>query len=276
MSYDLHLHSTCSDGSLSPQELVRKAKLRGLTGISLTDHDSILGLTEAALEAEQIQLDFLPGIELSTDYGALEIHILGYNFDSRNPALITKLKTIIASRNERARLMVQKLNQQGIPLTWEQVCAQTTGQFVGRNHIYRALEDAGLIKHMTGGPRPFDYYLGKKSPAYVPHQEIDTMEAITLILEAGGVPVLAHPGRMGDDSMIPRLVDSGLKGLEVYYPTHSSEMEAKYRGLAKKYGLVVTGGSDYHGTFSQTRIGDSRVTDITGLKTAFQKIIIKK
>ncbi|MCL6592257.1 MAG: PHP domain-containing protein [Firmicutes bacterium] len=266
MSYDLHLHSTCSDGSLTPQELVRKAKGRGLSGISLTDHDTIAGLAEAALEAARIQIDFVPGIELSTDYGALEIHILGYYLDPQHPALLAKLKTIIESRTARARLMVEKLNEQGIPLTWEQVLAETTGQFVGRNHIYQALVNAGLAKPVAGFARPYDYYLGNNSPAYVPHQEIDTMEAIALIRGAGGVPVLAHPGRMGDDSMIPRLVDSGLQGLEVYYPTHGPEMEAKYRRLAWKYGLVPTGGSDYHGSFSLIRIGDFGVTDISGLQ----------
>jgi predicted metal-dependent phosphoesterase TrpH len=271
MSYDLHLHSTCSDGSLPPQELVRKAKIRGLTGMALTDHDSIAGLAEAALEAARIGLDFLPGIELSTDYGPLEIHILGYYFDPQNHALLAKLKTIIDSRNQRARLIVQKLNEQGIHLTWEQVLAETTGQFIGRNHIYLALANAGLAKPVAGFSRPFDYYLGNTSPAYVPHQEIGTLEAIAIIREAGGVPVLAHPGRMGDDSMIPQLVDCGLQGLEVYYPTHGREMEAKYRNLARKYRLAATGGSDYHGSFSPIRIGDSRVADISGLRQLSKK-----
>jgi predicted metal-dependent phosphoesterase TrpH len=269
MSYDLHLHSVRSDGSFTPRELVRKAINRGLTGIALTDHDSIDGLEEGILEAGRLGLDFVPGIELSTDYGALEIHILGYHFDYRNQGLIRKLKAIVDTRAERARQMVRKLNEQGIPLDWEKVQAQTTSKFVGRNHIYRALEDAGLVR--TIYPRPFDHYLGKNSPAYVPHREIDTMEAIELILKTGGVPVLAHPGRMGDDSMIPKLVEAGLQGLEVYYPVHTPEMVARYRGIAKKYGLVITGGSDFHGVYGQTRIGDSQVTDISGLKQFSKK-----
>lgn len=261
MGFDLHTHSTYSDGSLKPQELVRKAIKSGLDGIALTDHDTVSGIEKAIAESKKHQFTFLPGIELTTDFGEVEVHILGYNLDYLNPALILKLNTILESRKERARLIIKKLNKAGIPLSWENVKADSTSGFVGRAHIYRALQSSGLIA--SGHNREaFNYYLGKNGIAYVPHREIDTFEAIALIREAGGIPVLAHPGRMADDRLIARLVDNGLGGIEVYYPTHTTEQAERYLKLAEKYKLTITGGSDYHGAFSQTKLGDAQVQEI--------------
>lgn len=258
MGYDLHTHSIYSDGSLKPKEIIQKAVKSGLDGIALTDHDTVAGLEEAKLESDKYQFTFLPGIELTTDFGAVEAHILGYSFDYKNLILLRKLDTILEARKERARLIIKKLNKAKIPLSWEKVEAETTSKFVGRAHIYRALQSSGLVSSGFGR-EAFGYYLGKNGVAYVPHQEIGTFEAIALIIEAGGVPVLAHPGRMADEQLIAQLVKNGLQGIEAHYPTHTSEQTERYLKLAADYKLIVTGGSDYHGAFSQTKLGDGQV-----------------
>jgi 3',5'-nucleoside bisphosphate phosphatase len=263
MGYDLHIHSIYSDGTLKPVELITKAINKGLSGIALTDHDSIAGIHEAALEAARHQYILIPGVELTTDYGTTEVHILGYNFDLHNQEILQKLEKIVESRNERAKLIIQKLTQHNLPLSWEKVRVQTTSRFVGRSHIFKALEIEGMIakEHRQSA---FEYYLGKNGVAFVPHSEIGTLEAIKLINNAGGISVLAHPGRMNNDSLIPEFVTSGLKGLEVFYPTHKSQQTAKYLALAKQYQLFSTGGSDYHGALGHARLGDAQVEEISG------------
>ncbi len=261
MGYDLHTHSTYSDGSLKPQELIQKAVRSGLDGIALTDHDTVSGIDEAVVEAKKHHFVFIPGIELTTDFGDSEVHILGYNLNYNNPKLLQKLEAILGSRAERARLIIKKLNKARIPLSWEKVKAETTSRFIGRAHIYRALQASGLIS-ISNGREAFGYYLGKSGIAYVPHQEVGTFEAIGLINETGGIPVLAHPGRMADDQLIAKLAQNGLQGIEAYYPAHTPELTERYLKLAAKYKLTVTGGSDYHGAFSQTRLGDAQVKEI--------------
>lgn len=261
MGYDLHTHSTYSDGSLKPGKLIEKAIKKGLDGIALTDHDTIAGIAEAVTAAEKQRFIFLPGIELTTDFGNSEAHILGYNFDHTNPKLLQKLDAILKSRNERARLIIKKLNEARIPLSWEKVKAETNSRFIGRAHIYRALQSSGLIP-ITAGREVFGYYLGRNGIAYVPHQEINAFEAIELIIEAGGIPVLAHPGRMADEALISNFVKNGLQGIEAYYPTHTMEQTEHYLKLAAKYKLIVTGGSDFHGAFSQTKLGDAQVEEV--------------
>ena len=258
MGYDLHIHSTYSDGTLKPKQLILKAMERGLAGIALTDHDTIGGIREALEEAQSHNYIFVPGVELTTDYEENEVHILGYNFNYQDERLVKKLDIIVKARNERAKLILKKLKSHGISLAWEKVKAQTSSRFIGRTHIFKAMAASGLVKkendHAT-----FEYYLGKKGIAYVPHMEIGTMEAISLINESGGISVLAHPGRMGDDHLIAQLVSAGLKGIEAYYPTHSAEMTQRYLAVAAKYNLVVTGGSDYHGAFSTVKMGEAQV-----------------
>jgi len=285
LGYDLHTHSTYSDGSLKPGKLIEKAIKKGLDGIALTDHDTIAGIAEAVTAAEKQRFTFLPGIELTTDFGNSEAHILGYNFDHTNPKLLQKLDAILESRNERARLIIKKLkllqkldailksrnerarliikklNEARIPLSWEKVKAETNSRFIGRAHIYRALQSSGLIP-ITAGREVFGYYLGRNGIAYVPHQEINAFEAIELIIEAGGIPVLAHPGRMADEALISNFVKNGLQGIEAYYPTHTMEQTEHYLKLAAKYKLIVTGGSDFHGAFSQTKLGDAQVEEV--------------
>ena len=257
----LHVHSIYSDGTLKPKELIAKAITKELQGIALTDHDSIAGIAEAREEVEQNNFLLVPGIEMTTDYGQIEAHILGYNFDLTNVRLHQKLQAVQTSRSERARKILKKLNTNRIPLSWEQVKSKTTSSFIGRTHIFKALEASGQVAGLQRR-EAFEYYLGKNGIAFVPHEELSTLEAIDLIRSAGGVAVLAHPGRMGANPLIAKLIKAGLNGIEVHYPSHTPEMVAIYLKLAAKYQLVVTGGSDYHGAFGRTKLGEAQVESI--------------
>ena len=261
MGYDLHIHSIYSDGMFQPVELIEMAVARGVTGIALTDHDTVAGVAEALEEAGRRGFELIPGVELTTDYGPSEVHILGYDFDLQAPDLLRKLETIVAGRNERARTIIRKLNKHGIPITWEKVRAKTTSRFVGRAHIFKALEAERLI-HSEHRRDAFDYYLGNNGLAYEPHREIEALEAVELIAASGGIPVLAHPGRMANDRLISELREAGLKGLEVYYPSHTPDLVARYLEIAERNNLYITGGTDFHSTYNQIRIGDYQVKEI--------------
>jgi len=259
MGFDLHTHSRCSDGNSTPEELIREATAKELEGIALTDHDTVAGIAAAAAEAEHTGFRFIPGIELTTDFGTKEAHILGYGFDWRHPGLTRKLETIIAAREERAKQIIARLNKRLIPLDWETVKSCATGGFIGRPHIFKAMELKGYIDR-DHRDEYFNYYLGQDGGvAYVPHLEIETEEAVELINEVGGIPVLAHPGRIGSEEFLRELIGFGLKGLEVYYPAHSPEQTAHFRELAEKLGLYATGGSDYHGKPGRAELGAAQV-----------------
>jgi predicted metal-dependent phosphoesterase TrpH len=263
--FDLHMHSIYSDGSLVPAELAKQAAEIGLEGFALTDHDSVDGQEEAEKTAKLYRVLFIPGVEITTDYGNKEAHILGYNIDYRLPELTAKFETILTARVKRAKQIIAKLNRHRVPLTWEMVAGRTNGRFVGRPHIFKAMEAMDLVDPLQRNAY-FDYYLGQNGVAYVPHQEIETAEAIRLILKAGGIPVLAHPGRNSNEAFIADLVGYGLKGLEVYYPSHTSEMVKFYLGLAERYHLYATGGSDYHGDMSHATMGEAVAPALGWLK----------
>ncbi|HYH04913.1 MAG TPA: PHP domain-containing protein, partial [Bacillota bacterium] len=235
MGFDLHIHSIYSDGTLTPAQLVAEAVAKGLDGMALTDHDTIDGLPEVLEAGKGQNLRVIPGIELTTDFGKIEAHILGYNLDYHQPALVSKLEVILEARVGRVHEMIKRLNHRRIVLSWDEVKAMTNSRFVGRSHVFKAMEHRGLIDPMRRRDA-FEYYLGKDGVAYVPHREIETREAIELITSAGGVPVLAHPGRVGADPYIKQLVDYGLRGVEVYYPTHTPELVKRYLRIAREYG----------------------------------------
>jgi predicted metal-dependent phosphoesterase TrpH len=261
MGFDLHIHSIYSDGAITPRELIAEAKRKGLSGIALTDHDTVDGLDEAVRAAQQENFCLIPGIELTTDYGKVEAHILGYNFDFHAPKLLRKLELILSSRKERVLEMIKRLKRHRVALDWEDVQALTGSRFIGRSQVFRAMENRGYVDR-TRRKEVFEYYLGKNGVAYVPHREIETREAIELINENGGIPVLAHPGRAGADSIIARLAGYGLKGLEVYYPAHTPELTAHYLKMAERYRLLATGGSDYHGKTGQPGMGEAVVAEL--------------
>lgn len=255
--FDLHTHSRASDGFLAPAALVTKARSM-LAGMALTDHDSVHGLVEALTAAERQGFPVIPGVEFTTDRGRHELHILAYFVDHRRPELSVKLAKVAEARLERAKEMHRRLVALGFPLRWETVSQQAPGPYVGRPHIMRALIAQGLVQRQQAD-KFFQAYLARGAPAYVPHQELETKDAIHLALAAGGVPVLAHPGLVGTDDFLPELVEEGLAGLEVHYPRHGPQALARYSALAARYGLVATGGSDFHGEPGGVQLGQAVV-----------------
>lgn len=247
---DLHLHSTASDGSLTPTEVVRLAKERGLAAVALTDHDTVDGLAEAVAAGEAFGVEVIPGVEISAQHGLGSMHVLGYFVNYTSPRLAERLAVLKKARAERNPRILAKLNALGIPLTLEEVKQVSGGGQVGRPHIARALYEHGYVRTLQ---EAFDLYLGNQGRAYVSKFRYPPEEAIAMIREAGGLAVLAHPFTLGlntCDTLKPFLKDlmsMGLTGLECYYPEHSPEQEALYLKLARDLGLLVTGGSDFHG-----------------------------
>jgi predicted metal-dependent phosphoesterase TrpH len=247
---DLHLHTTASDGVKSPSEIVRYAKSKGLRAISITDHDTIEGLEEGLAEGERIGFEVIPGIEISAEHSPGSMHLLGYFIDIHYPPLNEKLKYLQRAREERNPKMVEKLNRLGVKITYEEVVRASGGGQVGRPHFAQILIEKGYVRSFQ---EAFDRYLKKGAPAYVDKIRFTPSEAIHFINEAKGVAVLGHPNTLGVngygemENLILSLFKEGLKGIEVYYPEHSSSEVAQYRGLAEKHGLVMTGGTDYHG-----------------------------
>ncbi len=241
---DLHLHTIFSDGTYTPQELISVSLKSGLSAIAVVDHDTTSGVEPAIKIGNERGIEVLAGVELSAEYEGLEVHILGYLIDYKNRRLIDTLEFLRKNRIERIYKIVDKLRSIDIQLEADSVFDIAAGGTVGRLHVARAMLKAGLIGSIA---EAFRKYIGDKSPAYVCNFKFSPVEAIKLIKEAGGIPVLAHPYTINNDELIPRLVDDGLMGLEVYYSEHSQAMVNFYLGLAKKYNLLVTGGSDCHG-----------------------------
>jgi len=247
---DLHLHTTASDGVLSPSEIVRYAKAKGLQAIAITDHDTIEGCEEGLLEGERIGFEVIPGIEISAEYSPGSMHILGFFLDIHHPLLNERLEYLQKARAERNPKMVAKLNQLGIEVTYEEVLKASGGGQVGRPHFANVLLEKKVVKSFQ---EAFDRFLKKGAPAYVDKLRFTSKEALHFIQEARGVAVLAHPNTLGVnryselEKLILQLVDEGLQGIEVYYPEHSSTEVAQYKTLADRYHLLSTGGTDYHG-----------------------------
>ncbi len=239
---DLHLHSTASDGQYTPSELVAMAIERRLLAIAITDHDTTDGIDEALEAARGTGLEVIPGVEISCDIPHQELHILGYYIDHHEPALEEKLRTFRQSRVHRAKAMLDKLAALGFPLEWEAVTELAGGGSVGRPHIAQAMVKMGYV---ASTDEAFDLYIGRNGPAYVERYKLSPLEAISLIKEARGLPVLAHPLEV--TQFVPSLVEGGLVGLEVYYNGYSPEDMRELANLARKYDLIPTGGSDFHG-----------------------------
>lgn len=248
---DLHCHTTASDGAFAPYELVDEAHHRGLRAISVTDHDSVGGLDEAAARGAQIGLEIIPGLELSTDVDDGEVHILGYYIDPNDPGLVAFLESQRVSREERVRKMLERLSALGARLGMDEVRRFSSGGALGRPHVAQALIRAGVV---SSWDEAFSRYIGRHAPAYVRRSRLEPHEAVRAVLDAGGVPVLAHPGLNGHDDMIPSLVREGLAGIEAVYPEHTKEQTALYSDIAKQYGLIATAGSDCHGPGSPSGV----------------------
>jgi hypothetical protein len=261
MAADLHIHTTFSDGTQTPEEVIREAKAAGLSTISITDHDVVGGIDPAALEGAQVDVRVIPGLEFTTETKEAEIHILGYFIDHHSDKLLAILSKIQESRTARIFKMVDKLKSIGIDLEPEKILALSANKgSVGRPHVARAMVEAGIVSNIR---EAFQKYIGSDGPAYVPHFKLTPEEAIKLVIESSGIPVYAHPATSNRDDMIPELMSYGLKGIEAYYGGHSASNVRRYLSLAKKHGLLVTGGSDYHGAQSarEIRLGDVRLPD---------------
>jgi len=247
---DLHLHTTASDGVMKPSEIVRYAKRKGLQAIAITDHDTIEGLEEGLSEANRIDFEVIPGIEISAEYSPGSMHLLGFLLDINHPLLKERLEYLQKARAERNPKIVEKLNRLGIEITYEEVVKASGGGQVGRPHFAQVLLEKNYVRNYQ---EAFERFLRKGAPAYVDKFRFKPKEAIHFIKEAGGITVLAHPntlhmnGYSDLENLILGLVEEGLKGIEVYYPEHSHLEVAQYKILAERHGLLITGGTDYHG-----------------------------
>src|SRR5687768_13570467 len=248
---DLHCHSTASDGTLPPREVVRFAKQTNLSAIALTDHDTVAGCAEARDEAAKIGVDFLCGIEISAEYpppGTL--HILGYGVDPESPALKNLTETLIAGRDNRNPKIVAKLNEMGVAVAMQEWEDEAKGAVLGRPHLATILVRKGYVSSIK---HAFDKYIGQGAPAYFDKERLTPRQALERIAASGGVAVLAHPVqlRTTNDAQLERvvkdLVDLGLAGLEVIHSDHDDAWVAKCAALADRFGLIKTGGSDFHG-----------------------------
>ena len=242
---DLHLHTTASDGRLTPTQLIQLVADRGLTGVAVTDHDSTEGLAEAYEAAAAFpDLRVVPGIELSTDVPGNEIHILAYYVQYQEARVQERLAQFRDGRVDRARKMVEKLKDLGVEVQWERVQAIAGDGAVGRPHIALAMVEKGYIRE----PREaFDAYISRNGPAYVEREKLTPVQAVALIREWGGAAVLAHPSYIPNlDETLAELKGAGLAGMEVYYAQYSVERIKELATIAANHGLLACGGSDYH------------------------------
>ncbi|SMB96256.1 hypothetical protein SAMN00017405_1486 [Desulfonispora thiosulfatigenes DSM 11270] len=241
---DLHIHTLFSDGQYSPTNVVEKAKEIGFSAISITDHDTFDGIEEAVSVGDKLGIEVIPGIEISTVWDKKEIHILGYFCNQNNYNLQNKLKVMQSARRDRMEKIVFILNKLNYKINYEEIIKLSGNGSVGRPHIARLLVEKGYIRSVK---EAFNQLLSPGCPAYVERYKITPQEALDLILKAQGIPIIAHPGILNDDDIIPQLVNLGLMGIEVWHPDHTKKMSKKYASIAKKHDLLLTGGSDWHG-----------------------------
>jgi len=241
---DLHIHTTKSDGTCKPKEVVQMAKNENLSTIAITDHDTLDGIDEAKEASELYGIEIIPGIELNSYDDRQDVHILGYFIDYKNNDLMEKLKDIRESRVNRAKLIISKLNAMNINITYDDVLSHTKESFIGRPHIARAIVKAGYARSTK---EAFDKYIGEDKPAYVKRYRLHPFDSIKMITNAGGIPVLAHPGLLIDKEIIKHLIANGLKGIEVYHSKHSKTDTEIFKNFALENNLLITGGSDFHG-----------------------------
>jgi 3',5'-nucleoside bisphosphate phosphatase len=264
---DLHIHSTASDGSFSPRQILALAKDAGVRAISLTDHDSIAGIKEIQENISQYPIQFITGVEISCEppeefKNIGSVHLLGYGFSVYDRRLNQVLQQAVRSRNERNPRIIERLNKLGIDISLAEVAERFGADQTGRPHIAELMKEKGIVKSFR---EAFDTYLGKDKPAYVEKFKISCEEAIQIIRDAGGIPVLAHPGLLefnrsrGLESFVDVLTEFGLQGIEVFYTDHDPEKTQYLKALARDKKLLATGGSDFHGSFNQgVKLGRGR------------------
>lgn len=242
MIADLHLHSRASDGDLTPRALITTSKALKIPIVAITDHDNISGIDEAIIAGQEKEIKVIPGIELSS-YSDIEMHILGYNIDYKSPKFVEELEKIQKRRLNRNLEIIDNLKKKGINLDYNDI--NRKGSSIGRLHIAQLMYQKGYIAHV---PEAFDNYIGANGSCYVKSEYITPKEAIELILDSGGVPVLAHPYRFIEEGKIKKYIEmlEGLQGIETWYPLHSPAIIEEIKKIAKFYNLITTGGSDFH------------------------------
>jgi predicted metal-dependent phosphoesterase TrpH len=242
---DLHSHTTASDGTLAPRELVRLAARHGVRVLAVTDHDSTGGLAEAIDEARKlVPFEIVPGLEINCDVPGAEIHVLGYCLDWEAAWFQEFLGVQREERRQRVYRIAARLADLGMPIDPAEVFALVKEGSAGRPHVAQVMVDHGYVKSVR---EAFDRYLSANGPANVPRKRFTPVEAVRIIRRARGVPVLAHPGLANRDELIPELVEAGLMGIETFYPEHSAAQITAYREMCGRLGLIATGGSDFHG-----------------------------
>ncbi|MGI6491655.1 MAG: PHP domain-containing protein [Pelotomaculum sp.] len=265
MEVDLHVHTVYSDGTDSPEKIVATAKSIGLSAVAITDHDTVEGIGPAMAAARKYNLEIIPGVELSTEYKGQELHILGYLIDAFDRNLLSKLSSIRQEREQRMEKMVGRLQALGFSVDLDRIRAISGAGAMGRPHLAAVMVEAGIVKTKA---EAFDLYIGHGKKAFVHRAKLTPSEAIRMIHDCAGVAVLAHPGLNSLSIPLEKLIDDGIIGLEAYHPAHNRELASYYERLAAEKGLIVTGGSDYHGP---GRAEESRL----GLITVPYKVVEK-
>ncbi len=246
---DLHIHTTASDGRLSPEEIVAIAEEKEMTAVAITDHDSISGNEDALAAAEGLHVEVVPGVELSVNYKDTHFHLLGYYIDQNNSDMLEAIDRVQTARANRNPQIIERLQQIGMDITMDEVTEEAGGGQIGRPHMAAVLLRKGYIREFQ---QAFDKYLATGQPAYVDKYRLPAQESIQLILAAGGIPVIAHPGLLDQfllndiSGFLDQMKDAGARGVEVFYPRHTKPFTAKVRKLAAEKGLVETGGTDFH------------------------------
>jgi 3',5'-nucleoside bisphosphate phosphatase len=241
---DLHLHTTFSDGTYSPEQLAGEAKRFGLVAVALTDHDTVEGCDRMRAACDRASIEFIPATELTCEVQGVELHMLGYFLDVTNQELLTQMTRFQKGRHERIREIVARLQKMDVPLDEEEVFALANCKSPGRPHVARALIRRKIC---TSVDEAFERFLKKNRPAWVPKEKISAREALELIHHAGGLAVVAHPGLARTEEVLPELIDAGVDGIECFHTKHSPSASEHYVSLAEQHNLVVTGGSDCHG-----------------------------
>jgi len=254
---DLHMHSDYSDGTSSPRQLLELVRANNISAFSITDHDTLEGYQVARGLLTDGDPELIPGLELSLTVEGGDLHLLAYLLDQNDTPLNEALRAFQERRSERGRLMVNRLNEMGIEITYDDVRKQSGGTVIGRPHVARAMVEKRYIGQYE---EAFRKYIGPDGPAYVPKMNFTPQEAISLVHGAGGLAVLAHPGIEDKEKYLDMLVDLGLDGLEVFHPSHTQSHIDRYKHLAERYRLAVTGGSDFHGSGDRySMIGTGKV-----------------
>ncbi|MEX0754470.1 MAG: PHP domain-containing protein [Actinomycetota bacterium] len=258
---DLHVHTNCSDGTLTPTEVVALAAERGLDTIAITDHDTTEGLDEAATAGAAVRVEVIPGIEFSTEYEGSSLHVLAYWADPEAPELVEELRRLNDSRFRRGELMVAKLQELGYPITFERVREIAGDKLIARPHVAQAMVEVGIVPDEKAAFT--EEFIADGGRAWVPKHALHPVTALELIRNAGGVCVIAHPGMWKGqgsvpDELIEAMAEGGMVGIEVDHPDHDAEKRRRYREMGQRLGLVITGSSDCHGERYGFRLGSER------------------